>query len=98
MGYGLLNNNHEKYYLPFFVQDPGMHVFNFTTKSCAGWVGRAGNLIRQCLWLTVRVRSTEFGVSYFELEEHLTIYYTAFEFYFYKDRHRAARRVFTKTT
>ena len=35
-----------------FVQDPGMHVFNFTTKkvtlacnSCAGWVGGAGNLI-----------------------------------------------------
>ena len=36
----------------FFVQDPGMHAFNFTAKkvalacnSCAGWVGGAGNLI-----------------------------------------------------
>ena len=35
-----------------FVQDPGMHAFNFTAKkvalacnSCAGWVGGAGNLI-----------------------------------------------------
>ena len=36
----------------FFVQDPGMHAFNFSTKkvtlacnSCAGWVGGACNLI-----------------------------------------------------
>ena len=36
----------------FFVQDPGMHAFNFTAKkvalacnSCTGWVGGAGNLI-----------------------------------------------------
>ena len=36
----------------FSVQEPGMHVFNFTDKkvasacnSCAGWVGVAGNLI-----------------------------------------------------
>ena len=35
----------------------------------------------QCLQLTVRIRSTYFGVSYFLLEEHLTVYYTVFEFY-----------------
>ena len=36
----------------FFVQDPGMHAFNFSAKkvalacnSCASWVGRACNLI-----------------------------------------------------
>ena len=33
----------------FFVQDPGMHAFNFSAikvaNSSAGWVGGAGNLI-----------------------------------------------------
>ena len=38
----------------------------------------------------MRVQSTDFGVSYFLLEEHLTIYYTVFEFY--EDRRRAVRR------
>ena len=46
-----------------------------------------------CSTLTVHVRSTDFGIGYFLLEEHLTVYYTVFEFY--EDRHRAARRVFT---
>ena len=31
---------------------------------------------------------TDFGVSYFLLEEHLTVYYTVLEFY--EDRRRAA--------
>ena len=63
--------------------------------SCPGRVGGAGNLIVVPV-VTVRVRSTDFGVSYFLLEEHLTVYYTVFEFY--EDRHRAARRVFAETT
>ena len=78
-----------------------MHVFNFTVKkatlacnSCAGWVGGAGNLI--AVPAVVHVRSTDFGVSYFLLEEHLTVYYTVFEFY--EDRYRAARRVFAEMT
>ena len=49
-GYGLLINIHKNITFLFFVQDPGMHAFNFTAKkvalnSCAGWVGGAGNLI-----------------------------------------------------
>ena len=83
-----------------FVQDQGMHAFNFTAKkvalacnSCAGWVGGAGNLIavpavnspRTKYWL----RRQLFPVG-------RTSYYTVFEFY--EDRHRAARRVFAETT
>ena len=76
-----------------------MHAFNFTAKkvalacnSCAGWVGGAGNLIA----VPAVIQITDFGVSYFVLEEHLTVYYTVFEFY--KDRHRAVRKVFAETT
>ena len=63
-----------------------------TCNSCTGWVSRAGNSIA----VNSRVRSTDFSVSYFLLEEHLTVYYTVFEFY--EDSRRAAWRVFTKTT
>ena len=55
-----------------------MHAFNFTAKkkvalacnSCTGWVGGAGNsvAVNSC------VRSTDFSVSYFVLEKHLTVY------------------------
>ena len=53
MEYSLLINFHEKNInFPFFVQNPGMHAFNFTAKkaalasnSCTGWVGGACNLI-----------------------------------------------------
>ena len=88
----------------FFVQDRDMHAFNFTAKkfviacnSCAGWVGGAGNLIAVPAAAVNRPRtSTDFSVSYFLLEEHLTVYYTVFEFY--EDRCRAARRVFAERT
>ena len=68
-----------------------------TANSCAGWVGGAGNLIAVPAAAVNSPRtSTDFGVSYFLLEEHLTVYYTVFEFY--EDRCRAARRVFAETT
>ena len=88
----------------FSVQNPGMLAYNLTAKkvslacnSCAGWVGGAGNWY-QCLRLTVCVQSTtaDFGVSYFLLEKHLTIYYTAFGFY--EDRHWVAWKVFAEMT
>ena len=59
--------------------------------NCAGWVGGVGNLSE----VNSRVWSTDFGISYFLLEGHLTVYYTVSEFY--EDRYRAARRVFTET-
>ena len=60
--------------------------------SYTGWVGGA----YQCLQLTVRVQSIDFGISYFLLDEHLTVYYTVFEFH--EDRCRAAQRVFAEMT
>ena len=79
-----------------------MHAFNFTAKkvalacnSCTGWVGRAGNLIAVAA-VTVRIQSTDFGISDFLLEEHLTLYYTVFKLY--EDRHRVAQKVFGETT
>ena len=68
----------------FSMQKPGIDAFNFTAKkvalacnSCAGWVGGAGNLIAVAA-VTVRIQSTDFGISDFLLEEHLTLYYTVF--------------------
>ena len=42
------------------------------------------------------MQTTDFSVSYFLSKEHLTVYYTVIEFY--KDRRRAARKVFAETT
>ena len=97
-GYSLLINIHEKYYLSFSscriqacmrLTLPLKKLHWPVTAVLVEWA-------EQCLRLTVRVRSTDFGVSYFLLEEHLTVYYTVFEFY--EDRRRAARRVFAETT
>ena len=54
------------------------------SNSCTGWASGACNLIA----VPAVNRSTDFGVSYYLLEEHLTVYYTVFEFY--EDRRRAA--------
>ena len=64
--------------------------------NCAGWVGGAGNLIAVPAVNSPRTEDTDFGVSYFLLEEHFTTNYTVFEFY--EDRRRVAQRVFTETT
>ena len=60
MGYSLLINFVT---FLFFMQDPGMHAFNFTAKkvalannSCTGWVGGAGNLIVMPAVNSLRVR------------------------------------------
>ena len=68
------------------------------TAVLVGWpVGGAGNLIAvPAAAVNSPHTSTDFGVSYFLLEKHLTVYYTVFEFY--EDRCRAARRGFAETT
>ena len=67
------------------------------TAVLVGWpVGRAGMIAVPAAAVNSPHTSTDFGVSYFLLEKHLTVYYTVFEFY--EDRHRAARRVFAEMT
>ena len=102
-GYSLLINVHEKI-LPSFCLCRIQTCMRLTLllkkvalacNSCIGWVGGACNLIAVLPVNSLRT-STNFGVSYFLLEEHLTVYYTVLEFY--EDRCWAARRVFAETT
>ena len=74
----------------FSMQNPGMLAFNIITKnvslasnSCAGWVGRAGNLIAAP---AVNSPCTKYrlGCQLFPVGKHLAVhyvYYTVFEFH-----------------